>query len=300
MFGYHSSQPEYYWHQGKPHWDFGNKVVHSDLYKSLNPLRQRYEAHPTDYTQAAFFFGHIPQLSWVYGNLDYSFNKYHRHIQAHDEWYPDRKAKTLGHKNGGQCNPNMKNSKFMTLQSTRIPRGCYREIQKYQACAAQQGKEACLNQKISIMEVCPDHILEALREKRKWMLRAQAIDNETYKRAMTIGDYNKGKSVSDLTIKDWTYGSAKNMRSDSTWEDDRYDPTKFPHPHRYDNVNFGEQEYTDVFGGTKGQAASKELDHYKYNFWGTTSQAEIEHQKGKKGGIKDLANEVDSLNKKSG
>jgi hypothetical protein len=26
-----------------------------------------------------FFFGHIPQLSWVYGNLDYSFNKYHRH-----------------------------------------------------------------------------------------------------------------------------------------------------------------------------------------------------------------------------
>jgi len=194
----------------------------------------------------------------------------------------------------------MKNSKFMTLQSTRIPRGCYREIQKYQACAAQQGKEACLNQKISIMEVCPDHILEALREKRKWMLRAQAIDNETYKRAMTIGDYNKGKSVSDLTIKDWTYGSAKNMRSDSTWEDDRYDPTKFPHPHRMDHVNFPEQEYTDVFGGTKGTAASKELDQYKYNFWGTTSQAEIEHQKGKKGGIKDLANEVDSLNKKSG
>jgi|TARA_B110000305_G_C19321900_1_gene579391 hypothetical protein len=90
------------------------------------------------------------------------------------------------------------------------------------------------------MEVCPDHILEALREKRKWMLRAQTIDNETYKRAMVVGDYNKGKSVSDLNIKDWSYGTAKNMRSDSTWEDDRYDPTKFPHPHRYDNVNFKE------------------------------------------------------------
>jgi hypothetical protein len=26
-----------------------------------------------------YFLGHVPQFSWVYGNLDYSFNKYHRH-----------------------------------------------------------------------------------------------------------------------------------------------------------------------------------------------------------------------------
>ena len=145
-----------------------------------------------------FYFGHIPQLSWVYGNLDYSFNKYHRHYQVHDDWYPDRKGKTLGHKNGGQCNPNMKMSKFMTLQPNYIPKGCYREIRKYQACSAASGQEACLNEKISIMEVCPDHVLEGLREKRKWFLRAEAIDNQTYKRAMTVSDYNKGKSVSDL------------------------------------------------------------------------------------------------------
>jgi len=146
----------------------------------------------------------------------------------------------------------MKQSKYMTLQSTEIPRGCYREVQKFQACELSKGKGNCLNEKISIMEVCPDHILEGMREKRKWFLRAQAIDNETYKRAMTISDYNKGKSVSDLTIRNWSYGHPSNMRSDSTWEDDRYDPTKFPHPHRYDMVNFPEQEYTDVFGGTKG------------------------------------------------
>ena len=97
-----------------------------------------------------------------------------------------------------------------------------------------------MNEKLSIMEVCPDHVLEGLREKRKWYLRAEAIDNETYKRAMIVGDYNKGKSVSDLTIKDWSYGHVKNMRSDSTWQDDRYDPTKYAHPHRYDNQNFPE------------------------------------------------------------
>ena len=57
---YHSANPEFYWQQGKPHWKLGNEIVHSDLYKKLNPLRQRYEPHPTDYTQVPFFFGHIP------------------------------------------------------------------------------------------------------------------------------------------------------------------------------------------------------------------------------------------------
>lgn len=156
-----------------------------------------------------------------------------------------------------------------------------------------------MNEKISIMEVCPDHILEGLREKRKWILRAQAIDNETYKRAMKVSDYNKGKSVGDLTIRDWSYGSPKNMRSDSTWEDDRYDPTKFPHPHRYDNVNFKEQEYTDVFGGTKGDGERAELDHYAYKLSSGTSNAEIDQKKKqRKDDLKTMVGEVDALNQK--
>jgi len=94
---------------------------------------------------------------------------------------------------------------------------------------------------------------------------------------MKVSDFNKGKSVSDLSIKDWSYGCAKNMRSDSTWEDDRYDPLKYSHPHRYDNVNFPEQEYTDVFGGTKGAAAEKERNFYKYGLLSGKSNAEIDH-----------------------
>ena len=105
----------------------------------------------------------------------------------------------------------------MALQPQYIPKGCYREIRKYQACAAGSGKEKCFNEKISIMEVCPDHVLEGLRERRKWYLRAEAIDNETYKRAMVVGDYNKGKSVSDLDVKDWSFGHPRSLRTDSTW-----------------------------------------------------------------------------------
>jgi len=105
----------------------------------------------------------------------------------------------------------------MTLRPNNIPKGCFREIKNYQNCSAGKGKDNCFNEKLSIMEVCPDHILEGLREKRKWFLRAEAIDNETYKRAMTVSDYNKGRSVSDLNIKDWSYGHPHNLHSDSVW-----------------------------------------------------------------------------------
>jgi len=209
-----------------------------------------------------YFLGHVPQFSWVYGNLDYSFNKHHRYYQAHDDWYPDRKAKTLGVKNGGFMDPTGKQSKYLTLQHNFIPRGCYREIRKYQLCAAKSSKEACINDKISIMEVCPDHVLEGLREKKKHYLRAEVIDNETYKRAMQVSDYNKDRSVSDLKLKTWDYGKGGNLRSDSLWQDDRYNPTKYSHPHRYDNVNFPDQEYKDIFGGTMGHQEAKEQEFY--------------------------------------
>lgn len=77
---------------------------------------------------------------------------------------------------------------------------------------------------------------------------------------MTVSDYNAGRSVSDLDIKDWSFGHPNNLRSDSTWQDDRYDPKKYPHAHRFDNVNFPEQEYKDIFGGTIGNAVSAEAD----------------------------------------
>jgi hypothetical protein len=76
---YSSIFTEYYNQERKPHYNFGNKIVHSDLYKKFNFIRARYDYTPNDYSQMPYYLGHIPQVSWVYGNLDYSFNKYHRH-----------------------------------------------------------------------------------------------------------------------------------------------------------------------------------------------------------------------------
>jgi len=74
---YTSNAPEYLWQ--KPHYNLGNKIIHSDLYKKLNPIRARFDYQPNSYAQMPFMLGLVPQVSWIYGNLDYSFNKYHRH-----------------------------------------------------------------------------------------------------------------------------------------------------------------------------------------------------------------------------
>lgn len=128
------------------------------------------------------------------------------------------------------------------------------------------------------MEVCPDHVLEGLQEKKKWYLRAEVIDNQTYKRAMQVSDYNKTRSVSDLKLKTWEHGKGGKLRSDSMWEDDRYNPTKYPHNHRHDSVNFPEMEYKDIFGGTLGQRDQKEENYYALNLAGT-SKAMDDHKR---------------------
>ena len=48
-----------------------------------------------------------------------------------------------------------------------------------------------INEKINIMEVCPKWTLELLREKKRNLMRATLIDNQTYRRAMEVSEYVK-------------------------------------------------------------------------------------------------------------
>ena len=147
---------------------------------------------------------------------------------------------------------------------------------------------------MNIMEICPDHVLEGLREKKKWFARAEVIDNETYRRAMQVGDYNRGRSVSDLKLKTWEHGL--NLRSDSFYEDDRWNPTKYSHPHRDDNVNFPEKEYKDFFGGTLGAAKAKEMERYRMDVFSDQSEAIREHHSNRRMRLSDVAKDIDALN----
>jgi len=74
-------------------------------------------------------------------------------------------------------------------------------------------------------------------------------------------------------------------------------PTKYSHPHRYDNVNFPEQEYIDFFGGTKGEGELKEREHYKLDLSQNSSGAIKEHNStARTTRLANLAKDLDKLN----
>jgi len=118
------------------------------------------------------------------------------------------------------------------------------------------------------------------------MMRAELIDNQTYKRAMTVSDYNKGRSVTDLKLKNWQHGM--NLRSDSLWEDDRYNPVKYAHTNRFDNVNFPEQEYKDIFGGNWGENEEAEKQKFMPGLIDGESRASRDHRKNMKEAVAEV------------
>jgi hypothetical protein len=80
------------------------------------------------------------------------------------------------------------------------------------------------------------------------------------------------------------------------WQDDRWNPTKFSHPHRNDNVNFPEQEYTDMFGGTLGEKEQADYEHHKLDLFGESSPA-IRKYRAEKSRARRANEELAELNK---
>jgi len=118
------------------------------------------------------------------------------------------------------------------------------------------------------MEVCPKWVLESLREKKRFAMRATLIDNQTYRRAMKVSNYNHGRSL--RSIKKETLKEPE-IRSDAYWSDDRYNPTVYPAPDQNSNVNLGNDViYNDVLGGNRIETTHKEREAYK-----TTPYSEV-------------------------
>ena len=68
------------------------------------------------------------------------------------------------------------------------------------------------------------------------------------------------------------------MKSDSYWEDDRYNPKSYRHHHRNDNINNPEQEYKDFFGGNLGEGERKNKEKHQLGLLSDKSKAMSEYQ----------------------
>lgn len=116
---------------------------------------------------------------------------------------------------------------------------------------------------------------------------------------MSISSYNAGRSVGDLELKTWAYGKPGNLKTDSYWEDDRYNPKNYRHHHRNDNINNPEQEYKDFFGGNLGEGARKEQQRHSLGFFNNKSKAMADLQEQRReNSLSTAVSEVASENSK--
>jgi hypothetical protein len=251
-----------YYYQG-PIANFLNSIFHSKPYMKLNILRKKNEYDPEDMQMLPQLGGLTPIISFKYGSLDYTrFKKHMLPFKDEADWNPvNDKATppgsiTHGHLNEREDHPLIGYPIYFQFP---ILRGCAKEIDKFTKCAKSgESTDNCYSQRINVLEVCPHFELQKLKEFRKFMLRAEAIDNMTYRRAMEVSEYNKGRTVSDIK-----YHNADMLKPDTYYSDDRYQASKITHPHRDDVYNFPEHEYNDMYNGTVGNAEAKLKEKYQ-------------------------------------
>jgi hypothetical protein len=105
-----------------------------------------------------------------------------------------------------------------------LPRFCLRTISIYKRClvANDDKQNKCLEEQDNIVSICPNWALDSLKNKQLSHLRLEAIQNQKYRRAMEVADYNQGRTVANTARRTWKDGTASKLRPDSMWIDDRY------------------------------------------------------------------------------
>jgi hypothetical protein len=232
----------------RPHMNFFNKIYFSEFMKRYNPFHEWRSYHPYYHTRLANWYGTPPHSTWVDGSIDYTYSKYNKETIGHFDMHENRKNKPFRNKDGALRVPNFAKAPIYPVYAIEhFPKGCNRQITNYKKCVKnKKDPSKCLDDKISIMEICPKWVLEILREKKRVLLRATLIDNETYRRAMKVESYNQGRTLRDLKDDNKNL----NVRGDGYWYDDRYNPTVYPSADQNTNVNLGyDPLYNDVLGG---------------------------------------------------
>lgn len=257
----HLPMNEDYFYQ-RPHHNMFNKFFYSRFMKRYNPLHEWRSFHPLYRVRLANWYGEPPHASWVDGSIDYTYEKYNNVRSGHFHMHENKKNKPFKKVDGGNKSRNgfPRNPVYAQVP---IPKGCNREIHKYKTCFANKKNQSeCFDQKINVMEICPKWVLELLREQKRYLMRATLIDNQTYKRAMKVSDYNRDRSLSD--IKDDPSKEVHNYRGEAWWADDRYHPAIYPSPDQNTNFNLGENiVYNDVLGGNRVQLIYDRRDKFR-------------------------------------
>ena len=84
------------------------------------------------------------------------------------------------------------------------------------------GQSACEAEKNNFLQVCPNWVLDGMKQSQRFLVKAQLLANTRYRDCMEVSAYNKGRTVADVSNKDFIDGTKKYLRPDTMWADERY------------------------------------------------------------------------------
>jgi len=111
----------------------------------------------------------------------------------------------------------------LEIKNGEIPKVCTRNMDRYQRCVLINGKNKCEEEGKYFMATCPPFAQDDIYEGKLFNAKAVVVQRQEYKDAMEVSSYNKGRTIADIDAKATVPGgSARGVRPDSLWIDDRY------------------------------------------------------------------------------
>ncbi len=113
------------------------------------------------------------------------------------------------------------------------------------------GTDKCNDEANNFLSICPNFILDSMRENKLRKIDNRLTQLREYEFAMSEGEYNKGRSLKDVDgRKTYVDGLRKNLRPNTIWNDERYidvnqediDAAKQRHQARLDKQGYKPKE----------------------------------------------------------
>ena len=98
------------------------------------------------------------------------------------------------------------------------PRFCVRQVQHYKRClvANNDNKDKCKDEQEDVLAICPGFSLDIMKDNNLQKLKMEAINNQRYRNAMVVSDYNRGRTVANVPRKTWNDGNRNNTNATRT------------------------------------------------------------------------------------
>ena len=214
-----------------------NKML--EVIAPINPFHLRQDLHPHGYNVSGIKTG-----NFFYRPVVYPFN--HKITYGEPNHYDpttdidsDYNAKFSVFSMGTQMHLN--------ISQDKVPYVCEVKRKELSNCYLVNEGSKCQTEENNFLEICPNFALRTYRENKIFNEKAKIIQRKEYKEAMKVEDYNKGRTVGDVSKNSsYSMGMASNLRPDSMWVDDRYrnvtqediNKAKEKLKHKYANFDF--------------------------------------------------------------